>query len=95
MGTLSSLYSELALSSPMDIRLVILHPALEQEAPLWCDLDGTSLDDAPEFEALSYVWETPLGIPLQYAQDSKPLLQTTLRMHFDAYVIRLGIGFSG
>lgn len=56
MGTLSSLYSELALSSPRDIRLVSLHPALEYDAPLICDLDVTSLDDAPKFEALSYVW---------------------------------------
>ena len=56
MGTLDSLYSVLTLSSPRDIRLVILHPAPEQDAPLRCDLGVISLDDSPKYEALSYVW---------------------------------------
>ncbi|MCJ1245757.1 hypothetical protein MMC30_002961 [Trapelia coarctata] len=56
MDTLSSLYSKLALSLPRDFRLLILRPALEPDAPLRCDLGVIPLDDAPKFEALSYVW---------------------------------------
>jgi hypothetical protein len=41
---------------PMGIRLVILHPSRDRDSPLKCSLLIDSLDNSPDYEALSYTW---------------------------------------
>ncbi|KAK4212136.1 heterokaryon incompatibility protein-domain-containing protein [Rhypophila decipiens] len=41
------------------VRYLILHPGKDDE-PLSCSLNVSLLDQAPQFEAISYVWGTPL-----------------------------------
>lgn len=40
------------------IRLLSLHPSRNKRNPIQCSLYTVSLDDSPEFEAISYVWGT-------------------------------------
>jgi hypothetical protein len=42
-----------------EIRLVTLHPALNDGYDIICTLQSVSLDNVGEFEALSYVWGSP------------------------------------
>ncbi|KAF4633434.1 hypothetical protein G7Y89_g4686 [Cudoniella acicularis] len=42
-----------------EIRLVTLHPALDDGYDIICTLQSVSLDNVGEFEALSYVWGSP------------------------------------
>jgi hypothetical protein len=46
------------LSSPSDIRLVVLEPG-SSKAPVRCRLIHVSLDKNPKYEALSYTWGDP------------------------------------
>ena len=41
------------------IRLLTLHPGSEEEEDVKCHLEHVSLEDNPEFTALSYVWGDP------------------------------------
>jgi hypothetical protein len=43
-----------------EIRLIRLYPAGNRNAPLVCDLRVASLDDNPEYSALSYCWGDPI-----------------------------------
>jgi hypothetical protein len=43
-------------SSKNEIRLVRLYPVVSANAPLVCDLRVVSLDEKPEYSALSYYW---------------------------------------
>src|ERR1700753_3677832 len=62
-------------SEAQEIRLVVLSPSTELEAPPVCQLLYTSLTDEIKFEALSYVWgDNPLEEPKQILLDSKPFL---------------------
>ena len=47
-------------SSKNEIRLVRLYPAVSANAPLVCDLRVVSLDEKPEYSALSYCWGDPI-----------------------------------
>ncbi|CAI0647327.1 unnamed protein product [Colletotrichum noveboracense] len=49
-------YHYASLASARSIRLVILHPSRNVDAPLVCDLIEVSLDSPPEYETLSYTW---------------------------------------
>ncbi|PYH68332.1 uncharacterized protein BO88DRAFT_454620 [Aspergillus vadensis CBS 113365] len=40
------------------IRLLSIHPPIIGRGPIHCSLHTVSLDDSPEFEAISYVWGT-------------------------------------
>jgi hypothetical protein len=42
-----------------EIRLVTLHPALNDGYDIICTLQSITLDNVGEFEALSYVWGSP------------------------------------
>jgi Heterokaryon incompatibility protein (HET) len=42
------------------IRLIRLYPAVSRNAPLVCDLRVVSLDENPEYTALSYCWGDPI-----------------------------------
>lgn len=54
-------YSYQPLPHQRAIRLIILYPSLEDNAPLSCSLVETSLDQPEDYYALSYTWggETP------------------------------------
>lgn len=43
-------------SDKEEIRLLILKGAQDLTDPITCDLKTVSLQDEPEYEALSYVW---------------------------------------
>jgi hypothetical protein len=47
-----------ALSDTNSIRLLVLEPG-QNDDPLICSLQESSLDDCPPFEAISYVWGSP------------------------------------
>jgi hypothetical protein len=49
------LYSPLQVSS-QETRLVVLHPSKESGSVVKCELKIVSLNENPDFEALSYVW---------------------------------------
>ena len=51
-------YQHKTLSSPRSIRLLHLFPS-SRDSALECSLDEVSLDQAPDFHALSYVWGEP------------------------------------
>lgn len=51
-------YDYESLSGPRDIRILKLMPGEENE-DIYCELDCVSLDDKPEYEAISYVWGDP------------------------------------
>jgi len=53
----SSIYAERLLSGNK-IRVLHIQPSLERDRQLECTLKLVSLDDAPVYEALSYVWGT-------------------------------------
>ncbi|BCS04917.1 uncharacterized protein AKAW2_80718A [Aspergillus luchuensis] len=40
------------------IRLLSIHRSIVGRGPIHCSLHTVSLDDSPEFEAISYVWGT-------------------------------------
>ncbi|KAL7756813.1 hypothetical protein ACKLNR_013806 [Fusarium oxysporum f. sp. zingiberi] len=46
-------------SSNGQIRLLILHPAFQHDAPIRCLLEPAFLSSNPDFEALSYTWGGP------------------------------------
>ncbi|TPX18337.1 uncharacterized protein E0L32_011748 [Thyridium curvatum] len=54
-----------------EIRLLHLLPAKDFNEPLRCELDLTTLQDAPPYEALSYTWGQPL-ITQPIELDSQP-----------------------
>ncbi|KAK8108120.1 uncharacterized protein PG998_010133 [Apiospora kogelbergensis] len=54
-----SVYSKLA--SPTNIRVVSIQSALEAYEPIRCSLREERLDSNPQFQALSYVWGSPLA----------------------------------
>jgi hypothetical protein len=45
----------------MGIRLVTLHPSRDRDSPLKCSLRIDSLDNSPDYEALSYTWGSGYG----------------------------------
>ncbi|KAF3810922.1 hypothetical protein GCG54_00003100 [Colletotrichum gloeosporioides] len=49
-------YRYASLASARSIRLVVLHPSTNIDAPLVCDLTEVNLDSPPEYETLSYTW---------------------------------------
>ena len=54
----SSVYTPLnALTS--EIRVLVIHPAVEPHFPLLCTLQPVSLTHDPKYEALSYTWGSP------------------------------------
>lgn len=59
------------LSHQRAIRLVILYPSLEDNAPLSCSLAETSLNQPEDYYALSYTWggETP-SQPMSVQEDA-------------------------
>jgi hypothetical protein len=56
--TKGSVYSELDASNNQ-IRLLLVQPSKDAEAQIRCHLKLVSLDDKPEFEAVSYAWGDP------------------------------------
>ena len=50
---------------PKEIRLVTLLPSSKFSSPIDCTIQTVQIDDKPEYEALSYVWEK--------AVDSNPI----------------------
>jgi hypothetical protein len=56
--TRNTIYSKLDTTSK-SIRLLELWSAVDNDEPLRCDLVAVSLDDLPDFEALSYMWGEP------------------------------------
>ncbi len=62
------------------IRLVHVHPAAELSDPISCHLEYVNLSNAPQFEALSYVWGSPVGtIPIE-CMDSRLLITPNLQV---------------
>ena len=57
--TCESIYSNLQLRKASDIRIVILRPASQDYHDIVCDLQVVSLDNEPDYEALSYTWGPP------------------------------------
>jgi hypothetical protein len=53
------IYDTLKLRTTKVIRVVDLQPASEDHHDVICDLRVVSLDDGPEYEALSYTWGPP------------------------------------
>ena len=49
-------YSYSSLQDKNWIRLLVLEPSPDPEAPVFCTLQHWPLSDAPRYEALSYVW---------------------------------------
>lgn len=49
-------YSYSSLQEKNWIRLLVLEPSPDPEAPVFCTLQHWPLSDAPRYEALSYVW---------------------------------------
>lgn len=62
-------------SARSEIRLLALLPGKSHE-PIRCNLHVASLDDAPNFEALSYVWGDPM-VKRPIAVDGEEFLATT------------------
>ena len=58
-----------------EIRLLRIHPGHHDET-VRCDLSIVSLDDRPEFEALSYVWGDASDTQIVYV-DNVPFPATT------------------
>ncbi|MCJ1432239.1 hypothetical protein MMC27_001595 [Xylographa pallens] len=57
VSMISDLYQQFPLSKTSnDIRLLLVHPADTPDDPLICDLQVASLDDSPEYCAISYTW---------------------------------------
>lgn len=52
-------YTVLDKAEP-SFRLLTLHPAKDRTSPLKCSLSNTSLNELPDFEALSYTWGSPI-----------------------------------
>lgn len=57
-----------AMYSPLDsesdeIRIVHLHPAPSHSSPIQCSLHRVSLENNPEYTALSYTWGSPIKLP--------------------------------
>lgn len=42
-------------------RFLLLQPAKYEEASIECSLVSCALDDAPEYDAISYTWGSPAG----------------------------------
>ncbi|KAI0148469.1 heterokaryon incompatibility protein-domain-containing protein [Xylariaceae sp. FL1272] len=66
---MAPLYEHKPLTSPSCIRVIILKPARSKEAPIECTLEEVDLQNitpSSEYEALSYVWGSPIGtLPIQ------------------------------
>ncbi|KAH8595466.1 heterokaryon incompatibility protein-domain-containing protein, partial [Bisporella sp. PMI_857] len=63
------------------IRILYLHPTKEPKDPLKCSLVSCALSEgqspACEYEALSYVWGSPVGhLPLEVGDNAETLLIT-------------------
>lgn len=56
----ASLYSYPEFETKTSIRLVILHPGAFND-PITCDIISCDLDEAPDYEALSYTWADSTG----------------------------------
>ncbi|KAF3803802.1 hypothetical protein GCG54_00011639 [Colletotrichum gloeosporioides] len=50
-----------SLRHEASIRVLVLRPSPRRSAPIRCELQEISLEDAPSYEALSYVWGSPTG----------------------------------
>ncbi|KXX75721.1 Heterokaryon incompatibility protein 6, OR allele [Madurella mycetomatis] len=46
-------------TSRNEIRVLYLYPSIDPDAPIQCSRQVVSLDDDPEYEALSYAWGNP------------------------------------
>ena len=54
---MSDIYQQFLLSKTSnDIRLLLVHPADSPDDPMKCDLQLASLDDSPEYFAISHTW---------------------------------------
>lgn len=78
---LSSYYQLSSISS--QVRLLIIEPATAVEQPLVCQLRVISLDDSPEYEALSWCWGTEAETSTMHVNGQefacKPTLDQALR----------------
>ena len=45
------------LTSLRSTRVIQLYPAIEPSSPISCELSEVSLDDTPQYSALSYTWD--------------------------------------
>lgn len=69
-----SIYNQLDVTEP-HFRLVSIHPASEEEEPIRCSLTTTRMEDAPEYEALSYTWGDPAD-PEPITVNNRPFFAT-------------------
>lgn len=51
-----SLYHEVRLKKPEDIRILHIHTAEDPDEPIKCSLEAVSLADSPAYTTLSYAW---------------------------------------
>lgn len=51
-------YKYFPLRSNRSTRVLILHPAINRNLPLKCELAEVSLDNNPVYDALSYCWDS-------------------------------------
>ena len=58
------------ISSAREIRMLTLNPAKNRD-PITCTLSHVSLDESPEYEALSYTWDTDSTVGTR--QDTKTI----------------------
>ncbi|OCK73302.1 HET-domain-containing protein [Lepidopterella palustris CBS 459.81] len=56
---MSTTYEYTPLRGQRSIRILHLKPSERLDSPLCCNLEEASLDDKPNYEALSYVWGAP------------------------------------
>jgi hypothetical protein len=88
----SDIYTDLG---PSDIRLVDILPSLNFSAPLRIRIRTVSLDNAPRYTALSYVWNPQDGsidslcLPEKVAVDSQKHLQLTVGANLAAAMRQL------
>jgi len=54
-------YQHTCLRSLRSIRVIHLRPSSAKESPLICDLKEVSLDDLPQYHALSYSWDSQVA----------------------------------
>ncbi|KAI8958626.1 hypothetical protein F5Y11DRAFT_335536 [Daldinia sp. FL1419] len=84
------------LPSPRHIRLLRLHGGQKSEAIL-CEFVITSLDEAPNFKALSYVWGNPLprtpvqcsGRAAEDGEDHHMARRRSRRTSLESFAVRL------
>lgn len=86
------IHSYLPLAQPENIRIIVLEPALEHNAPLRFAFLQKPLDDLQDlYEAISYTWGLPaLTCPMNNTEDGSqvlitPNLDTVLRTLRDKY----------